>query len=526
MRVVVIGNGMVGSRLVEDLLRHDPDGSRFAVTVLGAEPYQPYNRVLLTEVVAGRADVASIGLPAQQEQEGRLAVLTGVGALRLDRDAKQLLDSDGHVHDYDVVVFATGAAASRPSLSGLQDCSSGVHVLRDLDDTRGLLAAARNAGTAVVLGSGVLGVEVACGLAGRGLGVTLLGRGRVMDRQFGDAASQALSTGLATAGVATVHGRTVEVAAGHDGRFAGVTVDGQPVWADLLVLSCGTAPRVGLAVAAGLPTRRGIVTDAGFASPDDPSVFAIGDCAEPPEGASGLIAQGWDQARLLARRLTEVADTGWPGRSRSALSERSNPSQVDAGPAAASTVVKVKSDRVAAVAMGEAGPARRSGDRRLVLADPEAGRHVEVVVRGDTLVGAICIGDAALAADLTATFGRRTPIPVDPALSLVRQVPGLATAQPSTTSLTRLPGRATICRCNGVSKGDIVACWREGARTVEEVAGRTRATTGCGTCTRTVGDVLDWVAAAEGVPDDERPQRAGHHCPSGSQSPGPAERVS
>ena len=64
-------------------------------------------------------------------------------------------------------------------------------------------------------------------------------------------------------------------------------------------------------------------------------------------------------------------------------------------------------------------------------------------------------------------------------------------------SPTALPARATICQCNGVTKGAITAAWQAGAHTVEQIAARTRATTGCGTCTDTVCGLVEWLAQAD-----------------------------
>ena len=105
-RVVVVGHGMVGSRFVEDLLAADTVG-RFDVTVLGAEECEPYNRVLLSEVVAGRYDLATLTLPTPVSD--RLTVLRGTAAAHLDRGDRVVTTSEGSRHRYDVAVLATGS---------------------------------------------------------------------------------------------------------------------------------------------------------------------------------------------------------------------------------------------------------------------------------------------------------------------------------------------------------------------------------------------------------------------------------
>jgi len=593
-RVVVVGNGMVGSRFASDLAaRWDDAAGRdpVEVTVLGAEEYEPYNRVLLSEVVAGKVDVAAIGLPGADD--ARVRVRRGTEAIAIDRAARRVVTGEG-AHPYDVVVLATGAAARVPDVPGLTDQPGGLprgaHALRTLDDAREVVAASVNARHVVVVGAGVLGIEVACGLARRGVPVSLVHGGEsVMDRQLDRAAGAVVARGLAGLGVRTWTGARTERVLVVDGAVRGVTLrvtdgaaaapaPGDPggpghggqratravdLGADLVVLACGTVPEAGLARAAGLAVDRGVVVGHDLASPDDPRVFAIGDCAQPPEGGTGLVAQGWDQARRLAEHLAARsgadrapgpgatvgavpdATTGTaPGRPRVRLGDAERPSMAlrlamnvvarpvgerraaavgapgaaggggpaPAGPGARSTtgtdVVRVKAAGLEIVTMGVCG-ARRTHDpahRSVTLSDPVGGRHVEVVVADGLLVGATCVGAPDVGADLTATYTRRFPVPADPAHLLLRPV---AQAPAPASSPTHMPDRTTVCTCNGVTKGDVVACWHDGARSVDDVARATRATTGCGGCKDVVCGLVDWLATA----DPEQPAGAGAPTP-------------
>ncbi|MGN7701737.1 FAD-dependent oxidoreductase [Cellulosimicrobium sp. 22601] len=598
-RVVVIGNGMVGSRFASDLVARcgAPAGaSAVEVTVLGAEEYAPYNRVLLSEVVAGKVDVAAIGLPGADD--ARVTVRRGTEAIAIDRSARRVVTGDG-AHPYDVVVLATGAAARVPDLPGLTDLPGGLprgaHALRTLDDAREIVAASVNARHAVVVGAGVLGLEVACGLARRGVAVSLVhGGASVMDRQLDRTAGGVVARSLAGLGVRTwtrartervlvesgsVRGVTLRVPdggapAGPSARPAGGAGDDATrlvgIEADLLVLACGTVPEAGLARAAGLAVDRGVVVGPDLASPDDPRVFAIGDCAQPPEGGTGLIAQGWDQSRRLADHLAErcasstdrggavnpdAAQGAASGRPRvrlgvdadrpsmalrlamnvvaRPLGEPPGPSApglsgvaahpagpgstgrprppgpgnpgVDERPRAGTDVVRVKAAGLEIVTMGVCGE-RRAPDpahRSVTLSDPASGRHVEVVVADGLLVGATCVGAPEVGADLTATYTRRVPVPADPAHLLLRPV---AQAPAPASSPTHMPDRTTVCTCNGVTKGDVVGCWHDGARSVDDVARATRATTGCGGCRDVVCGLVDWLAKAD--PDQPKDEAA------------------
>lgn len=481
-KLVVVGNGMVGSRFVEDLLAADTAG-RFRVTVLGAEECEPYNRVLLSEVLAGRHDLASLTLPTPQSE--RLTVLRGSPAAALDREDRAVVLADGSRHRYDVAVLATGAAARVPPVRGLGTDPGalpvGVHALRTIDDAREIVAATLNARRAVVLGAGVLGLEAACGLARRGVPVTVVHPAEaLMERQLDRAASSAVEAAMGQLGIEHRLRVGADEVVLEEGRLTGLLLsDGELLEADLLVVSTGTVVNTALADDAGLPTGRGILVDDSLTSLADRRVCAIGDCAQPPEGGTGLVAQGWEQARRLATRLAGDGE----GASTAAAADRS------------SDVVRLKAHGLDVVTMGVCGSGRtpEPGHRQVRLSDPAAGRHVEVVVAGGVLVGATCVGAGAVAADLVAAYTRRTPVPSDPAHLLLRPVAGSATAP--TTSPESMPDGATVCRCNGVTKGDIAAQWHAGACTVEDVAAATRATTGCGGCTDTVCSLLESLSA-------------------------------
>ncbi|WP_413450476.1 FAD-dependent oxidoreductase [Georgenia phoenicis] len=532
-RVVVVGNGMVGSRFASDLVARlsDDEAGAAEITVLGAEEYEPYNRVLLSEVVAGKVELAAIGLPGADDE--RVAVRRGTEAIAIDRSSRRVITADG-AYPYDAVVLATGAAARVPDIRGITDRAGGfprgVHALRTLDDARGIVAAAANARHAVVIGAGVLGLEVACGLAHRGVPVSVVhGGASPMDRQLDTDAGRVVEASLARLGVRTwTRARTERVRVDQHGRACGVEVHTPDdptagtrvvdVGADLVVLACGTVPETGLARAARLRVDRGVVVGEDLASPDDPRVFAIGDCAQPPEGGTGLIAQGWDQSRRLAEALAAVArpdegatagrlsgrpasagDADRPSMAlRLATSAVVRPHDPQPGGAAGNPrvtgtdVVRVKAAGLEIVTMGASG--REPGHRSLTLSDPASGRYVRVVVADGFLVGATCVGAPDVGADLTATYTRRVPVPADPAHLLLRPV---APAPVQAATPTHMPDRTTVCHCNGVTKGDLVACWHDGARSADELARGTRATTGCGGCRDVVCGIADWLAAAD-----------------------------
>lgn len=476
-KVLVVGAGMVGHRFVEDLVRADRE-HRYDVELVGEEEYEPYNRILLSDVLAGRSDLKAISLPLPDS--GRVQFWRGVAAYEIDRDAGVVRLSDGTERPWDRLVLATGARAFVPPLAGLEAQPRHVHVLRTLDDCRNIAARAINAKHAVVLGGGVLGLEAACGLRRRGVPVTVIDLDdHVMATQLDAPAARVLAARLGDLGVEVVTGTSVaEVVSAYGELVAVRLTDGRLLTADLMLVSCGVRANADLARQAGLEVDRGIVVDETLTTAD-PRVHAIGDCAQAPGGMPGLLAPGWRQAEWLAALLTAPERAG--GLETGA-----------ARPPAAEEPVRLKAAGVDLVTMGVRASAARETDRVVTLSDPLGRRHVDLVVREDTLVGVTCLGADDVSAALSVTFDRGTPLPVDPVSLLVPEGRAEESASP-----VRMPGATTVCRCNGVSKKDIVTAWEAGARGVAAVAAATRATTGCGGCKDVVCGLVDWLAASD-----------------------------
>ena len=251
-RVVVVGAGMVGLRLVDELVRRDQAG-RLDVHLVGAEDYAPYNRILLSDVLAGRCDLAALGLP---EPDDLVCFHRGTAAVAVDREAGEVVLDDGARLAFDHVVLATGADAFVPPIPGLVGgMPRHAHVLRTLDDCRDIAARALNASHAGVLGGGVLGLEAACGLVRRGVRVTLLHiADDLVETQLDAAPAGVLQESLADLGIDVRTATGITEVVDEDGELYAVRLsDGMELPTDLLLLSCGVRPRVDLAREAGLP---------------------------------------------------------------------------------------------------------------------------------------------------------------------------------------------------------------------------------------------------------------------------------
>lgn len=511
MKVVVVGHGMVGSRFVDDLVRHAKYAAvDVAVTVLADEPYEPYNRLMLSEVIAGRADLASLSLP---QAPAGVEVRQGVAALAIDRQRRIVTDAEQVEHEYDVLVFATGAEPRMPKIPGLAASGGrGVRAVRTLDDCRELLAACEPGRRMVVLGGGLLGVEIAAGLRHRGVDVILVHRaGHLMDRQLDEPSARMVAAALDDLGIDVRLESGVTRVLRERGVLCGLELpDGDVLPTDLLVVNTGVQPRVSLARAAGVPTDIGILVDERLRALDDESVAAVGDCAQTDAGCTGLIAPGWEQAGRLARDLVRGAGPS---------QETDGDGEAESAPE--TSVVKLKARGVEMVALGPRVPepfeAHRRGVRVVSMHDVAERRSVTVAVRGERIVSAVIVGSPRLAADLTTAYERSSPLPLDPAHLLVK---GAASpeALPEVSSPTTIPNSATVCRCNGVTKKQIIDAHTAGHREVADVALATRATTGCGGCTSSVCGILEWMDAATGAPAARESDAAQIAAGEGSQA--------
>ncbi|MDD7939252.1 FAD-dependent oxidoreductase [Actinomycetospora lutea] len=481
-RLVVVGNGMAGARLLEEVLARG-GGDRYTITVFGDEPHGGYNRILLSEVLAagGAEDSDELFLnPHDWYDDHGITLHAGVRIVRVDRREKVVLGDDGSVTPYDVLVLATGSRSFFPPIEGLWASPSaltpGVFGFRSLDDVTALLAHVRRPRTAVVVGGGLLGLEAAAGLQAHGAAVHVVHPTEVlMDQQLGAEAAGVLRGTLEQRGLHLHLGVRASEILTSDGSVSGVRfTDGSELAADTVVVTAGVRPNVGLAAAAGLTTQAAIVVDDTLRSVDDEAVHAVGECAQHRGEVYGVVAPLWEQAAVLADVLT------------------------GADPAAAyrgsRLATKLKVAGVEVAQMGLRAP-ERSSDEVVRYAASGRGVHQSLVIRDGALVGATLVGDVSRVAALTQALDSRSALPADRAQLL------FDLGAPGAGAVADLPDDARVCQCNRVSKGDLLACVARGADSVAACAAATRAGTGCGSCQPLVKEIVEAALEAEGPED-------------------------
>ncbi len=444
-RLAVVGNGMAGSRLLEELVRHDTD---WAVAVFGDEPHPAYDRIALSRVLAGSRAVSDVLLKGVDwyERNG-IELHTGCRVLALDA-ARRELRTAGGTFPFDACVLATGSLPVVPPIPGAE--LDGVMAFRTLDEVQEMIRRSEHGRRAVVVGGGLLGLEAARGLLERGMEVTVVHlMDRLMERQLDHGAGGLLRSELERIGMNVVLPASTERISG-DGRVEEVVLaDGVRLPADLVVICAGIKPNTELAAAAELEVGRGVVVDDRMTT-SQPAVFAIGECVEHRGTTFGLVAPLYEQAAVLARVLAGDASAAFE-------------------PLVSATQLKVAGVDVFAGGRTVAEP----GDDEVLLRDDANGVYKKLVLREDRVVGVALLGDLRSMAEAGEALARGAK--VGDRLSLL----GVGQEQDAELPGAGLPDAAIVCGCNGVSKAAILAAIRrEGGCNTRDCVGRcTRAST-------------------------------------------------
>ena len=465
MNVVVIGHGMVGHKLLECLV--DEAKSALHITVLCEEPRPAYDRVHLSEFFSGKsADDLSLVKPGFFERENVLLKLNAK-ALSIDRAARTVRISTGETLSYDKLVLATGSSPFVPPIAGndRQDC----FVYRTIEDLEAMQACGVRAKTGVVVGGGLLGLECAKALRDMGLAAHVVEFApRLMAVQVDEGGGRVLRSKIEELGVQVHTGKqTLEIVDGEAGTHRMQFADGTHLDTDMIVFSAGIRPRDEIARACGLELgpRGGIAID-DTCRTSDPDIYAIGECAAWNGMVYGLVAPGYEMARITAKQL--LGD--------------------EAGFAGADMSTKLKLMGVDVASIGDAH-GKTPGSRTYQFSDERKQVYKKLVVSecGKQLLGAVMVGDAAEYGTLLQMMLNRIELPEAPEFLILPSSDGKA--KPG-LGVDALPEAAQICSCNNVSKGEICAAVCAGATSIGALKTATCAGTSCGGCVPLVTQVM------------------------------------
>jgi NADPH-dependent 2,4-dienoyl-CoA reductase/sulfur reductase-like enzyme len=309
--ILVIGGGPAGTFAAIAAKKQDPAAAVTLLTLESCEPYEkpPLSKaVLLGGVLPGDAQIAGPGGVAGHD----VVLQTLAHCAAIDRADRAVVLDDGRRLRYDALVIATGSTARQ--IPQLPIGMPRVHYLRTEAEARALHADLRRTRDLLVVGGGLIGLEVAACAATLGVKVTVLEVApRILARVCDEQTGAMVHAAHARHGVDIRVGTTLMTAMPQaDGRIAAVTGTGDRLIADLVVIGTGSKPDHVLAAAAGLAIDEGIVVDAQCRT-SDPAIFAAGDAARFP-GPDGLVRlENWrhaqDQGTVAGRNAAGAGDT-------------------------------------------------------------------------------------------------------------------------------------------------------------------------------------------------------------------------
>ncbi|SFV35124.1 nitrite reductase (NADH) large subunit [Devosia crocina] len=463
-KLVVIGAGMASGRMLEHLF--EADTRRFDVTLFGAEPRGNYNRIMLSPVLAGEKRYDDIVThDADWYAAQGVNCRFGQTVTKIDRQAKTVF-AGGVETPYDRLVIATGSAPFILPVPGKD--LAGVRAFRDLDDVDAMVAASEKPDAkAVVIGGGLLGLEAAAALRGRGMDVVVLHlAGHLMERQLDPAAGYLLQRELEGRGIrihCKAHTRAV---LGTDGVEAVALEDGTVYPADLVVMAAGIRPETRLATDAGIEVGRGIVVDDAMRT-SDADILALGECAEHNKTVYGLVAPLYDMAKVAAQTLLGQDAVFRP----------------------VQTATKLK---VTGVSLYSAGDFAEAEDREeIVLRDAASGVYKRVIIKENRILGTVLYGDTEDGNWFFDLLKRGTDIGQMRDTLIYGQSFSTGAPTDPLAAMAALPEEAEICGCNGVCKGAITsAISSKGLTSLDDVRAHTKASASCGSCTGLVEKLL------------------------------------
>lgn len=454
--IVIVGMGPVGIQAARELLQRSP---RQSLVLYDAEAWEPYNRVRLSELLGGEIEWQHIRNPLRLPAESAVALQINNPVSSLDRNARVIAATHGDPQPYSKVILATGSRPHVPPMANAR--LLGVYTYRNLSDAQTLMTNALQTRCTVVLGGGVLGVEVAYALKrqNRAARVVIVHRNQwLLDRQLDPESAEVLRQHLTRMAIdVQVRSGVRRVLGEH--QVAGVElVTGGTVECDTLVICTGIVPNVQIAVDAGLRVGRGVRVDDHLRT-SDPDIYAIGECAEHRGHVYGLVGPGIEQARVAVDHLLG-------GNSRYVGSHRFLRAALADLPVLA---FERSQDRRNAAPLKE-----------IRYADPVAGRLRKLFVRHGRLARAVAVGAWDELERLQDAVARGAFVWPWRARFFRRE--GRLWSEALGEDPRGWPDAAPVCGCAGITCGQVVRAAAQGHTSLDAIREHTGAGQACGSC--------------------------------------------
>lgn len=468
-KIIVVGNGMVGHKFIDALLAQ-PEAN-IGISIFCAEPRLAYDRVQLTSYFSGSTEHDLALTDEQYYQEHDVQYRIGDKVTTIDRHTQQVTTQSGHVEHYDKLILATGSYPFVPEIPGNEQPHC--HVYRTIEDLQAIEASSKTSQSGVVIGGGLLGLEAANALKSLGLKTHVVEFApRLMAAQLDQGGGELLQRKIEQLDVAVhLEKATTEIVAGETQRYCMKFADGSHVETDMIVFSAGIRPQDELGRQAGLEIgpRGGVVIN-DLCQTSDHNIYAIGECALWQQKIFGLVAPGYQMAKVAAKHITQPDDEA-----------------LTFSGADMSTKLKLLGVDVASI--GDVH-GQTEGAQSYTYHDEIAEVYKRLIISADgkQIVGAVLVGDTDAYGTLLQSKLNDLPLPENPAILIL---PNVVQEDSAAIGVDALPDSAVVCSCFDVCKGVIKEAVVSGCSTMSELKATTNASTGCGGCSALAKQILD-----------------------------------
>ncbi|UFH55051.1 nitrate reductase [Spirosoma sp. KNUC1025] len=454
-KIIIIGAGSAGLGFINT---YRTLNSEDEIHVFSKEIYPFYNRVLLPDYISGEQTWEQlVKLREDQFDEANIIVHKGVGIAHIDRNAKVVTDTNGVEHQYDKILLGTGSRAFMPK--GVPRLP-GIFNMRSRLDADSLLPFLKEPDPhTVVVGGGLLGLELAASLRQIGVRVTVIQRaGRFMERQLDPLASDLLYLELLDRGIEIYFNEEVQTFAGQE-KLEGIQLkSGKKLQCQVVVMAIGTEPNIELAREAGLVCNRGVVVN-DYLQTSDPDIFAAGEVAQWNGQMWGVTLAAEQQAETAARFL--AGDVSQPYRGSLSMN-----------------ILKMEGLHLCSIGISEV-PAGKTDYEEIVFIDKSKRYYKKCIVHNDKLVGAILVGDKNEFAEFRDLIANGIELS-EKRLQLLR----------ASKKVDPVEGKL-VCSCNTVGQGNLERAIQAGCTDFQQLCQKTGAGTGCGSCRPEVRSILE-----------------------------------
>jgi len=452
-RIIIVGAGAGAFGFVKSYRELNPDDE---ITIFSKENFPFYNRVQLPDYISGELHWDQLVKMSDSEEPAyNIRLLRGVSVEQVDRSNKQVTDSRGLKHAYDILILATG---SRPSLPKNAPALAGIFTMRSRVDADNFKKHMPAGGHVVIVGGGLLGLEMAAALREMDVRITIIHRtSRFLNKQLDALGSQLLSEEMADQGCDIFFNDEVQLYYGRS-KLSGIGLrSGHKIDCDAMIIAIGTSPNIGLAKNSGIACKRGVMVNERMQT-SDPDIYAIGEIAEHEGNLYGFTAAAEQQAEIVAKYLNGDIASYYKGTTLM-------------------NIIKIHGFDLCSIGMSES-PA--DGDYEEIIFIDKARRYYKkCIVHEDRLVGAILVGDKSEFQEFRELIANKIELS-EKRLQLLR----------SGNKADPVLGKL-VCSCNNVGSENINKKIAEGCDNMKDLCASTGAGTGCGSCRPEVKRLLE-----------------------------------